>query len=123
MSSRMWSSLSWAILLTACQSIGSQNDRPAVYISHTDESFAELQTTVNTAIGTEVGLASDALTGSSTLTIERVQRGTMQNRLPQGRIIEMPFQFRLMSGSGGCYLVDRSTDNRYPLQAASCRPE
>ncbi len=111
------------LVLTACRTYGSAEDVPARIDDPTDAGRAELQRSVNSALGTAVLLANDALTDSSTLTIEQNQPGTMQNPQPQGRILDMPVQFRLVKRGNDCYLVDQRDGTRYLLEHTSCATE
>ena len=88
-----------------------------------DASRAALQEVVNTAFGTNVTLADDALTDSSLLTIERRPQPTMENQNPLGRNMEMPFQLRLYINGTDCVLVDQRDHARYTLSNTSCEAE
>ena len=98
-------------------------DIPAVYVAHTDESFAELQAMVDAAIGTHVLLARDALTQRSTIAIGRMQPSTLNNPMPQGRVTEMPFRFNLVMRGDACFLLNAADESRYRLEKANCRAE
>ena len=78
------------IMLTGCQTVNADYDQPARIVNPDADSRAALQATVNEALGREVMLADDALTGSSMLVIERWLPGTMEDPVPQGRILEKP---------------------------------
>ena len=84
---------------------------------------AALQATVNEALGREVMLADDALTGSSMLVIERWLPGTMEDPVPQGRILEKPVQFQLVRNGDDCFLVRKSDGARYVLSSTNCEVE
>ena len=73
------------IMLTGCQTVNADYDQPARIVNPDADSRAALQATVNEALGREVMLADDALTGSSMLVIERWLPGTMEDPVPQGR--------------------------------------
>lgn len=111
------------LLLSGCQTVNSDNDRPARIVNPDAGSRAALQATVNEALGTEVMLADTALTDSSMLTIERWPAGTMDNPVPQGRILEMPIQFRLVIHGSDCILIDQRDSARYALENTSCEAE
>lgn len=109
--------------LAACQTVATEYDKPA-RISNPDESSrAALQKTVNAALNTEVVLASDALTNSSQLFIERVMPKSMEGSLAGGRTMEMPFEFRLVINGDDCVLIDKHDDSRHVLQDTSCNAE
>ena len=104
-----------------CQTLA--GDKPARIVNPDDTSRAELQKTVNAAMHTEVTLADDALTQSSILTIERNPPRTMGNPSPQGRVMEAPFRFRLVSNGGECILSDERNQVRHTLPATNCTTE
>lgn len=114
---------SLALTTLGCQTFGSNVDTPARIVNPDDASRAALQDAVNTAFGTNVTLADDALTDSSLLTIERNPRPTIDNPNPQGRNMEMPFQLRLFINGTDCVLVDQRDNARYILANTSCEAE
>ena len=111
------------IMLTGCQTVNADYDRPARIVNADADSRAALQAAVNEALGREVMLADDALTGSSMLIIERWPAGTMENPVPQGRILEKPIRFQLVKDGGDCVLVRKSDGARYPLSSTNCEAE
>jgi hypothetical protein len=82
-----------------------------------------LQAAVNEALGADVMLADDALTASSLLTIERWPAGTMDNPVPQGRILEKPILLQLVRNGDDCFLVKQSDGSRYLLSNTDCEAE
>ena len=114
---------SLALTTIGCQTFGSNVDMPARIVNPDDASRAALQNAVNSAFGTNVTLADNALTDSSLLTIERNPRPTMDNPNPQGRNMEMPFQLRLVINGTDCVLVDQRNNARYILANTSCEAE
>lgn len=114
---------SLALATFGCQTLGSHYDKPARIVSPDDTSRAALQDVVNTAFGTNVTLADNALTDSSLLTIERNPRPTMENPNPLGRNMELPFQLRLFINGTDCVLVDQRDRARYTLANTSCEAE
>ncbi len=114
---------SLALTALGCQIYGSYFDKPARIVNPDDASRAALQDVVNTAFGTNVTLADNALTDSSLLTIERSPRPTMENPSPLGRNMEMPFQLRLYINGTDCVLVDQRESARYTLADTSCEAE
>lgn len=111
------------LLSSGCQTVDTNNDRPARIVNPDAGSRAALQAAVNEALGTEVMLADDALTQSSLLLIERWPAGTMENPVPQGRILEKPIQFRLVIDGPDCILIDGRDGKRYMLKKATCEAE
>ena len=114
---------SLALTALGCQTVGSDADKPARIVNPDDASRAALQDAVNTAFGTSVTLADNALTDSSVLTIERNPRPTMDNPNPLGRNMEKPFQLRLFINGTDCVLVDQRDHARYVLANTSCEAE
>ena len=111
------------LMLSGCQTVDADLDRPARIVNADADSRAALQTVVNEALGTEVMLADTALTDSSLLTIERWPAGTMDNPVPQGRILEKPIQFQLVRNGDDCVLVKKSDGSRYLLSDTNCEAE
>ena len=114
---------SLALTTLGCQTFGSSVDTPARIVKPDDASRAALQEAVNTAFGTNVTLADDALTDSSLLTIERYPSQTIDNQNPQGRNMEIPFNLRLFINGTDCVLVDQRDSARYILANTSCEAE
>jgi len=112
-----------SFMLTGCQTVDTDFDRPARIVNADNDSRAALQAAVNEALGTEVLLAEDALTDGSLLTIERWPAGTMENPVPQGRILEKPIQFRLVINDSDCVLIDQRNESRHVLENTDCVAE
>ena len=113
------------LTLTAlgCQTMGADYDQPARIINPTEASRDSLRQTVSQVLHTEVTLADDALTDSSVLTIEHRPPGTMQNPTPDGRILDMPIQFRLVINQSNCILIDQRDRSRHTLNDTACVAE
>ena len=111
------------LVASGCQTVNTDYDRPARIVNPDADSRAALQAAVNEALGTEVMLADTALTDSSLLPIERWPAGTMDNPVPQGRILEKPMQFRLVINGSDCTLIDQRDGSRYVLENTSCEAE
>ena len=111
------------LLSSGCQTVDTNNDRPARIVNPDAGSRAALQAAVNEALGTEVMLADTAFTDSSMLVAERWPTGTMDNPVPQGRILEKPVQFRLVINGSDCILVDGRDGRRYVLENTTCMAE
>ena len=112
-----------ALACAACQTVEADYDRPARIVNPDAASRAALQAAVNEALGTEVMLADDALTQSSWLAIENWPAGTIDNPVPQGRILEKPIQFQLVRNGDDCMLIRQSDGARYPLADTECEAE
>ena len=106
-----------------CQTMGADYDQPARIINPTEASRDSLRQTVSQVLHTEVTLADDALTDSSVLTIEHRPPGTMQNPTPDGRILDMPIQFRLVINQSSCILIDQRDRSRHTLKDTACVAE
>ena len=111
------------LMLSGCQTVDADYDRPARIVNPDADSRAALQAALNEALGIEVMLADDALTDSSLLLIERWLPGTMDDPVPQGRILEKPIQFQLVKDGGDCSLVRKSDGARYLLSNTDCETE
>ncbi len=105
------------------KTVPTEQDQPARIIEADAASRAALQNAVNTALHTEVMLASDALTETSVLVIERNPPRSLQGHPTQGRIMEAPIQFRLVRHGEDCILVDQRDRSRYPLENTRCEAE
>lgn len=112
-----------AFCLAACQSLPASRDRPARLVNPDAETRAALQVAVDSALGTRVTLSETALTDGSLLTIEHWPRPTLGNSVPQGRILQMPLQFRLVINRGQCILVSEDDQSRHVLLDAECVAE
>jgi hypothetical protein len=111
------------LVASGCQTVNTDYDRPARIVNPDADSRAALQAAVNEALGTEVMLADTALISSSLLPIERWPAGTMDNPVPQGRILEKPMQFRLVINGSDCTLIDQRDGSRYVLENTNCEAE
>lgn len=98
-------------------------DVPALISKPTDASRAELQEKVSAALGTSVTLASDALTRSSTLAIERKPIRDANGRRIEVREREAPELFRLVKRDSQCILIRARTQTELTLNTAECAPE
>jgi len=112
-----------AATISACQTVVADFDHSARIVNADNSSRAALRATVNSILNTEVTLADSALTDSSLLTIERDPPRTMDNPNPQGRIMEMPIQFRLVANGTDCILIDQRDRGRYILENTDCAAE
>lgn len=109
--------------MLGCQTVEPDYDKPARIINVDDASRSALQNAVNTAIGTNVTLADNALTDTSLLTLENRPPRSMTNPNPQGRIMEMPIQFQLIKNGNDCILINQRDRSRQVLSGTSCEAE
>lgn len=111
------------LAMSGCQTMATDQDRPARIVNPDDASRASLQTVVDDVLNTHVTLADNALTDSSFLSIERSPPRTMQDPDPEGRIMEKPIQFRLVINGSECTLIDQRDSARYVLENTACEAE
>jgi len=111
------------VAVAGCKDVAPDADQSAVIINPDDASRAALQQTVDAALGTEVLLADDALTGTSLLVIERNPSQSIGSTPAQGRNMDTPIQLRLVSDGSQCVLVDQRDGSRHVLENTSCVAE
>lgn len=113
------------LILTAlgCQTVGAEHDQPARITNVSEASRTALQKTIDEILNVGVMIADDALTTSSVLTIELTPPKTMLNPVPEGRILTMPLQFRLVLNQSVCILIDQRDGTRHVLNNTSCAAE
>ena len=105
----------------ACSTLSAQ-EQPAVVAAPTEQSRAELERIVASAMnGQPVTLADDALVSDSALTVERRTPAGAEGRAATGRTLEMPARFDLVLRGSSCVL--RAADGReWQLREARCVP-
>lgn len=102
----------------------SEVDVPAVIVDPDEQTRSELLAAVSGALnGRPVTLASDALTSSSLLTVERKSHENLEGRPATGRMLESPEQFRLVKSKSHCILIHLGSGKRMPLEHGKCTPE
>ena len=106
--------------LTGCQTVDTDLDRPARIVNADADSGAALQAAVNDALDTEVMLADDALTTTSILTVERKVPQSISGSPAQGRTMDPPVRFDLVTNGADCVLVDSRDGSRYLLADTRC---
>jgi hypothetical protein len=109
--------------MTGCKNLAPDADQAAVIANPDAASRAALQQTVNTALHTDVTLADDALTDTSVLIVERKIPQSIEGSPAQGRNMEMPIQFRLVTDGTNCILVDQRDLSRAVLVDTECVAE
>jgi hypothetical protein len=108
---------------SACASIA-QPDSPARIVEPDAASRAELRDAVARALQrSDVTLADDALTRTSTLIIERTPARDATGQRLTGRDYDEPEQFQLVLNGKRCTLVRQATGQRYELRSTRCEPE
>ena len=108
--------LAIACFLAGCKNVAPDVDQPAVIVDASGASRTSLQQTVNAVLGTNVLLADDALTDTSVLIIERKLPQSIEGSPAQGRNMEMPVQFLLVTDGSKCILIDqRDGSSDWPI--------
>jgi len=110
-------------LASAAGGVSPVDERPAVLTNPSADSRAELVHLISAALnGARVRLADDSLTRDSTLIIERVQRRDAAGRPLDGRTLERPEHFHLVTHGSDCVLIRERTGKRQILRSARCQP-
>jgi len=112
-----------AVIFAGCKNVAPDTDQAAVIVDPDAASRAALQETVNAVLHTDVTLADNALTDTSALTIERKIPQSIEGSPAQGRNMEMPIQFRLVTDGTNCILVDQRDASRHMLADTRCVAE
>lgn len=107
-------------LIAGCKHVAPDADQAAVIVNSTEASRAALQAAVNDALDSEVMLADHALTTTSILTVERKMPQSMSGSPAQGRTMDPPVRFDLVTNGSDCVLVDSRDGSRYLLADTSC---
>ncbi|MBC3936022.1 hypothetical protein [Undibacterium rugosum] len=114
--------LSFLLSLSACQMTGVTGLQPAVLTQSGAASAQELRRVIGELSGfLNVLLADDDLTRSSELVVERRHQFRPNGDLIQGRDLDLPQRFRLLQGSGQCWLLHLNSGQQRLLQGLSCR--
>jgi hypothetical protein len=110
------------VVVGGCALSRENSDVDALIVNQTDASRTELASTVNAALGKQVTLAVDALTHTSTLTIERTPMRDASGRRIEVREREGPELFRLIKRGTQCVLMHERTSREFVLHSATCVP-
>lgn len=116
--------LAVALLSPGCRAVRPEPPEvPAVIVAPTDASRAALTAAVRAALdGAPVTLADDALTRSSTLTVERAPLRDPAGLPVGGRELGSPERFHLVKRGSACVLVHERTGRERSLEATTCAP-
>jgi hypothetical protein len=109
--------------MAACKIVAPDADQPAVIIDPTDASRAALKEVLDAELGVDVMLADDALTDTSVLIIERSMPQSLEGSPAEGRRMDVPIQFRLVTDGMNCILVDQRDGSRHILADTRCKAE
>jgi len=107
----------------AVGSSGCKDVMPAVIVDPTDASRQALRDAINAEFNTDVMIAPNALTDSSVLYIERRELLDESGTPIQGRHMDTPFEFRLVTDGRKCILVDQRDGSRHILANTRCKAE
>ncbi len=111
------------LILAGCHARSSPPEVPAIITSPTAESRAELHRVVSGALnGAPITIAADALTGDSTLIIERNPPRDSRGLPLDGRQRGRPERFQLVKNGPRCLLIHERTGRRWPLSSVTCSP-
>jgi len=112
-----------SVTLCACVTNPDGYDRPARIVDPDAASRAALRGALFESLGVAVTISDSALTDSSLLVIENRPPATMEDQVPQGRIMEMPIRLRLVKNGNDCVLVNQRDRTRYVLADTACAIE
>jgi hypothetical protein len=119
---RIAAAVAGLLAVSGCKQVAPDANQPAVIVNPTEASREALQQAVNEELGTDVLLADDALTDTSILIIERRMPRAMTGSLAQGRSMDTPVRFTLMTNGTDCVLVEDRGGSRYLLANTRCEP-
>ena len=108
------------LLLAACKTVAPDASQPALIVEPTAASRAALQETVSRLLGRDVLLSGEALTDTSFLFIERRYPQSIDGSPAEGRNMEMPYRFTLLTNGTDCVLVDERDGSRHLLADTKC---
>lgn len=113
------------LLLAGCfGGRGSVVDVPARIVNPSPTSRFELTRTVMSAVNdTAIALADDALTETSSLTLERSPPRSIEGEPATGRLLDQPVRFRLVLNGANCVLINEADGRRWRLSQTECVPE
>ena len=109
-------------LLAACTTTPLPDGVPAIIVNPDEESRAELQAVVQTAMhGAPVMLAANALTETHILMIDRKPPRGIDAPPAMGRVLDAGETFELLLDGKQCVLKQQSTGLRWLLLDTDCR--
>ena len=111
-----------ALATVGCTLLGIPQEHPAVIANPSPGSLAELTRLVSAALnGAPVRLADDSLTRESTLIVDRSQPRDATGSPLDGRTLDKPEHFVLVTHGTDCVLIHERTHRRDELKSAACR--
>ena len=112
--------LSIALCACALPSTGTE-ETAAVIEAPSEATHTELQQAVNALLGKSVMLASDALTQSNVLVIDRTPARDSTGRRIEARSTELADRLRLVKRGDDCVLIDERTQQERVLSKIRCK--
>lgn len=110
------------IVLSACVAPAATPEGPALLVAPDAQAREELLHAVSSALnGIPITLASDALTTTSMLVIERAPVRDASGQRLSGRELGKPERFNLVLSGTRCTLIHERSGQRFILAAANCR--
>ena len=116
-------SLLAAMTLAACQSISAQEPVPAVLTSTDVATMDMLKHSISKALGQKsVKFGATDWSSSSIISVLPAQYNPISGPFQQPQAFVKPTLFELMMDADGCYLLQRGTERRIPLENIRCTP-
>jgi hypothetical protein len=107
-------------LVLACGILRGQSPVPALLVSPSAQTRAELGRVINAALHVPVRLADDALVHESALIVDRTIRRDAAGTPLDGRGLGKPEHFRLVMQGSSCVLIQDRTGKSWALMSATC---
>lgn len=119
--------ITWAILmivslLSACKTTQAQEAKPAVMTDTSSEARKIMALAASKAVGSNVTLAPDSFTVKPSVTIEPASVNKRNGRIIDGRSMDMPTHIDLMMMGRECYVLNRTTGEKYSVKGVRCKP-
>lgn len=109
-------------LLTGCQTTNSSEPQKAL-LTRMDQNVQQALTlAISKAVGSKVTLAPDSFMTKPSVTIAPASVNRRNGQIIDGRSLEMPTHIDLMMMGKSCYVVNRSTGQKYPVKGLNCKP-
>ena len=112
----------WLVpLCFACHTVRVRPDVPAVIVAPSSQSHAALVDAVSAALdGVSVTLASDTLTRTSTLLVEKSPLPDPNGLPANGRALNVPERFQLVQDGTACILIHERSGKQFELAGTTC---
>jgi len=109
-------------LVLACGTLRGQSPVPALLVSPSPNTRAELGRIVSEALHSPVRLADDALVHDSVLIVDRTIPRDAAGIPIDGRVLGKPEHFRLVMHGPSCVVIHERTGKSWTLASATCAP-